>query len=164
MALRPDIAIRAATAADAPAVCELMRRSISELCVADHQNDPAMLERWLANKNPETFRSWIRPDNCLLVALDEGRMLAVGCLAQSGEITLNYVSPAARFSGVSDAMLAALERRATQQGHSRCTLASTKTAQRFSLARGYRQDGEATGQFGMASGYPMSKVLAAPGS
>jgi hypothetical protein len=30
-----------------------MPRSIAELCVLDHRNDPAILARWLANKTPE---------------------------------------------------------------------------------------------------------------
>jgi len=51
---------------DAPAACQVMRRSIAELCVADHQNDEAILTRWLGNKTPEIFASWIRqPDNSL---------------------------------------------------------------------------------------------------
>jgi GNAT superfamily N-acetyltransferase len=152
--------IRAALADDAPAACAVLRRSIAELCIVDHHNDPVLLARWLSNKTPEIFRSWIRPDNCLLVAVEEGRMLAVGCLAQSGEITLNYVSPDARFCGVSDALLAALEQRAIHQGHLRCTLTSTATARRFYLARGYREEDATTGKFGMASGFPMGKILA----
>jgi len=32
-----------------------MRRSIAELCVADHRNDEAILSRWLGNKTPEVF-------------------------------------------------------------------------------------------------------------
>ena len=46
-----------------------MRRLIAELCVADHRNDSAVLTSWLSNKTTEIFRSWIRPDNSLLVAI-----------------------------------------------------------------------------------------------
>jgi hypothetical protein len=49
--------IRNAVPEDAAAACEVMRRSIAELCVADHRNDPAILERWLANKTPDIFKS-----------------------------------------------------------------------------------------------------------
>ncbi len=138
-----------------------MRRSIAELCVADHRNDPAILARWLSNKTVEVFHSWIRPGNSLLVAVDGFRILAVGCLDDAGEITLNYVSPDARFRGVSRALLGALEARAMEQGHRRCTLISTETARRFYLANGYVEHGPAVGQFGTASGYPMSKRLGA---
>jgi GNAT superfamily N-acetyltransferase len=87
-----------------------------------------------------------------------------GCVTNSGEITLNYVSPDTRFRGVSKALLRALEARAIEQGNERCTLSSTETARRFYLARGFTQDGPADGKFGMNSGHPMSKRLIAEGS
>ena len=49
--------IRDAVAADAPAACDMLRRSIAELCGADHRNDLAILERWFANKAPEIVAS-----------------------------------------------------------------------------------------------------------
>jgi GNAT superfamily N-acetyltransferase len=101
--------IRDAVPEDAPAACQVMRRSIAELCVADHYRNQVILERWLSNKTPEIFHSWIKPDNALLVAVKDDRILAVGCVTDAGEITLNYVSPDARFRGVSSALLAALE-------------------------------------------------------
>ena len=92
--------IRDAVPKDAPAACEVMRRSISELCSADHLNDAVILGRWLANKTPEIVASWIvQPGNSVLVAIENGTMLAVGCVTDAGEITLNYVSPDARFRG-----------------------------------------------------------------
>jgi GNAT superfamily N-acetyltransferase len=151
--------IRDAAPEDARAACEVMRRSIAELCVADHRNDPAILQRWLSSKTPEIFESWIRPDNSVLVAIEENSILAVGSVTNAGEITLNYVSPDARFRGVSTALLAALETRAIERGNNRCRLTSTETARRFYLARGYSEDGPAVGDFGTASGYPMSRSL-----
>jgi hypothetical protein len=62
-----EIRIRDAIPEDASAACQVMRRSITELCVPDHRNDPMILERWLSNKTAEIFRSWIRPDNSLQV-------------------------------------------------------------------------------------------------
>ena len=71
--------IRDAVPVDAPAACEVMRRSISELCEADHRNDPEILRRWLANKTLEIVRSWIiKPGNSVLVAVDGDSILAVG--------------------------------------------------------------------------------------
>jgi len=158
-----DIAmkIRDAVPEDATAVCQVMRRTIAELCIADHRNDPAILERWLGNKTPEIFKSWIKPGNALLVAIEDDKILAVGCVTCAGEITLNYVSPDARFRGISEALLAALEQRARERGNERCTLKSTETARRFYLERGYSEDGPANGKFGTTSGYPMSKPLVA---
>jgi hypothetical protein len=89
--------IRDAVAEDAPAACQVIRRSITELCVADHGNDPTILMRWLSSKTPDNVASWIaRLDNSLLVALEHGTILAVGSVTDAGEITLNYVSPDAR--------------------------------------------------------------------
>jgi GNAT superfamily N-acetyltransferase len=153
--------IRDATAKDAPAACHVLRRSISELCVADHENDPTILAKWLLNKTPDIVASWMAlPDFSPLVAVEHGTILAVGGgLTKTGHITLNYVSPDARFRGVSRALLAALEARAIERGNTRCTLNSTETAREFYLANGYVIDGLPDHKHG-TGGYPMSKRLA----
>ena len=153
--------VRDAIAEDADAACLVMRRSIAELCVADHGNDKAILARWLGNKTPEIFRSWIaEPRNSVLVAVEHGDILAVGAVTDAGNITLNYVSPDARFRGVNRGLLAALEARAMERGNARCTLTSTETARRFYRANGYAEDGAPVGKFGTSSCYPTSKVVA----
>jgi GNAT superfamily N-acetyltransferase len=151
--------IRDAVPDDASTACEVMRRSITELCASDRGNDPDILGRWLSNKTPEIFRSWIRPGNSVLVAADNDRVLAVGCITDDGEITLNYVSPDARFCGVSTTLLAELERRAIERGNTLCRLESTETAHRFYRDRGYSEEGPAGRKFGTSSGYPMSERL-----
>lgn len=50
--------IRRATPEDAEAACQVLRRSITELCIADHQGDAQSLAAWLANKTPENVRRW----------------------------------------------------------------------------------------------------------
>ena len=160
-----SLVIRDGTREDAIAGCEVMRRSIAELCGADHHNDAAILERWLRNKTPEHFHAWItQPGNSLMVAVEDDRILAVGSVTDKGEITLNYVSPDARFRGVSTAMLGALERRAAHRGCTECNLKSTQTARRFYLANGYEEIGPPTGPFGAVSGYPMLKTLDGAGA
>lgn len=149
--------IRDATPDDASAACAVLRASISDLCVADHGNDPAILARWLGNKTPEN----VAEDAChsLLVAIEGTRIVAVGSVRDCGEITMNYVAPTARFHGVSKFLLAALETRAAERGSARCCLLSTETAHRFYLARGYRDDGPPVGKFGSRGGYPMSRRI-----
>ena len=152
--------IRNAKPEDAAAACEVVRRSIVELCVADHEGDPAIVARWLNNKTPENFRVWIaRPDASLLVAVEGGALLSVGMVTDAGEALLNYVSPDARFRGASRALLTALEIRARERGAAVCTLESTETALRFYRSNGYSEAGPPTGKFGMASGYRMAKPL-----
>jgi GNAT superfamily N-acetyltransferase len=154
------IEVRDAVREDAPAACEVIRRSISELCEADHRNDPEILRRWLANKTPEIVGSWImKPGNSVLVAVDDDSILAVGSVTDAGEINLNYISPDARFRGVNRATVTALEARALERGADRCTLLSTETAHRFYWSAGYIENGAPQGKFGTTSSYPMSKRL-----
>lgn len=155
-----SLIIRDAKDEDAVESCEVMRRSIAELCAADHKDDPEILGKWLGSKKPDIFRTWIaQPRNNLLVATQCERIVAVGSVTDDGEITLNYVSPDARFHGVSKALLAALEQRAAERGCTTCRLNSTETARRLYLACGYRETGRPGGHFGTISGYPMSKAL-----
>jgi len=152
--------IRDATVEDAAAACAVMRRSIVELCAGDHRNDPAVIERWLANKTPEIVAAWIAdPESSLLVAVEGGAILAVGSVTNAGEVTLNYVSPDARFRGVSRALLRRLEARAAERGNTSCWLKSTETARRFYLALGYREIGPPDRKWGTTGGYSMSRKL-----
>ncbi len=73
------------------------------------------------------------------VAVDDGRIAGVAAMQRTGRILLNYVSPDARFKGVSTALLAELERKARELSLAQCTLESTKTALRFYRAAGYRE-------------------------
>ncbi len=156
------IEVRDATPSDAEAICELLRRSqIVELCGADHHDDPAILARWLSNKTPKNVLTWIeRQDSSMLVAVENGSLLAAGSVTDSGEITLNYVSPDARFRGASRALLRALVRRAADRGNDRCRLVSTATAGRFYRTGGYVEDGVPIDKFGTRGCY--SDVEASP--
>ena len=151
--------IRPAREEDAPAICDVVRRSIVALCEADHRSDPEILELWLANKTPETVERWLaNPNNINLVATEAGRIIAAGAVTVGGEIILNYVSPEARFRGVSLAMVAALEDGARQAGNSICRLDSTATAVRFYRRAGYSDAGPPGEKHGMPT-YPMTKTL-----
>jgi GNAT superfamily N-acetyltransferase len=130
--------VRLATPEDAVAACDVLRRSITELCEADHKNDPAFLAHWLANKTPENVRAWIE-GSYLYVAEEAGEIVGVAGLSNTGYITLNYVAPNARFKGVTKALLNAVEQRAMELGCSTCTLQSTKTAEQFYRGAGYRE-------------------------
>ena len=132
--------VRAARPEDAEAAALLLRRSITELCQADHRNDPERLAGWLDNKRPEVFLSWLaNPQSTVLVAeREQGQLLGVAACSSSGNITLNYVSPDARFAGVSSALISALEVDLKRRGVRLVNLVSTRTAHTFYLARGYR--------------------------
>jgi GNAT superfamily N-acetyltransferase len=130
--------IRPAQPDDAAAACEVLRRSITELCERDHGNDGAFLARWLSNKTPQTMSAWIAGSH-VFVAEENGAILGVAAVSNKGFVTLNYVSPDARFRGVSKSLLRALEAKAGELGLSSCSPESTKTAERFYRAAGYRE-------------------------
>jgi GNAT superfamily N-acetyltransferase len=154
------LSVRNARPEDAVAACNVIRRSIAELCAADHGDDPEIMARWLSNKTPENVRAWIaRQDATVLVAIEADSIAAVGMVTDEGEVLLNYVSPDARFSGVSRALLKALEARARECGASLSMLESTETARRFYRSNGYLETGATTGKFGARSGSRMTKSL-----
>jgi GNAT superfamily N-acetyltransferase len=154
--------VRAARPDDAEAAAIVLRRSIVELCQADHQGDSETLTRWLSNKTPEHVRNWIAdPDRLLVVAEDDGRIVGVAAVQASGRISLNYVSPDACFRGVSKALLTDLERQTRALRLDACVLESTRTALAFYRRMGYTEAGDPERGFGVAVGFPMRKSLGA---
>nr|WP_246215884.1 GNAT family N-acetyltransferase [Microvirga makkahensis] len=117
-----------------------MRRSIQDLCHADHSGNAAKLADWLSNKTPENVAAWIsHPQSHVFVAAEGETILGVAAMTAAGEITLNYVAPDARFRGVSKALIERLEVQARELGLDRCTLNSTETARQFYLSLGYQE-------------------------
>jgi hypothetical protein len=149
------IVVRNARISDAPAMSAVLIASITELCVADHRDDPATLASWLANKTPEGVAKWFgNADTTLVVAEHKGEIAAVGGFNAARQITLNYVSPSHRFVGVSSALLEAME---LGLGPGEATLNSTETARKFYKRRGWEEGPVYTGRF--IDGYPMRKML-----
>ena len=146
--------VRAARTEDAREACLVVRRSITELCLADHQGDPAILQRWLANKTPA---------NHMFVATEGDAILGVACVTTCGEVILNYVSPDVRFRGVSKALLQRLEAKAAELGNERCVLTSTGTARLFYLSAGYEEEGLPKSGFFTSSSVRMAKRLCRDG-
>ena len=73
-------------------------------------------------------------------------------------MSLNYVDPAARFRGVSKALLAALESELRAAGVVDAKLTSTTTARVFYQAAGWREEATLVDCMG-GKGYPMRKQL-----
>jgi len=152
--------VREAVPEDADEACAILRRSITELCHADHGGDAANLEPWLANKTPGNVRAWINaPQASVFVASDGKALLGVSAITDSGHVTLNYVAPEARFRGVSRLLLRRLEDRARELGIATCRLKSTETAHKFYLSAGYRDAAPPEQGPGRVRCYPMSKPL-----
>ncbi len=152
--------IRAARQDDAAEICIILRRSITELCIADHHNDPQILDPWLANKTSDNLRVWIvRDGQTYRVAVIEGQIAGIGAVSATEGVLLNYVSPDFQYCGVSKALMAALEDWLKEQGQDVCHLTSTATARQFYKTLGYLPDGEPqTGRSGNPV-FPMKKLL-----
>jgi putative acetyltransferase len=127
---------RRATIDDAIEACAVLRRSIIELCRLDHGGDDAYLAKWLSNKTVENVRRWIS-ESAFFVAEESTKIVGVAAMSASGKITLNYVSPDARFRGVSKALMLCMEDHARAAGIAECSVESTQTALRFYGALGY---------------------------
>jgi GNAT superfamily N-acetyltransferase len=154
-----DAQVRVAKEEDAEAACEVLRRSITECCSEDHEDNPSQLALWLENKTPENVRRWIRdPGSYAIVAEANGDIIGVAMMFESGEVTLCYLAPEALFTGVGKALLAGLVSRAHALGLHELQLNSTKTAHAFYLRNGFADAGSPTTWRGIAC-IPMVKAL-----
>jgi hypothetical protein len=70
--------VRSAVLEDAAQALDVLRLSITELCLVHHQNDLATLEQWLANTQVNLFERWLAdPGNEVAVALTDGMLTGV---------------------------------------------------------------------------------------
>ena len=65
--------IRRAIVTDAAGACDVVRRSISELCVEDHQGDQTTIDAWIANQTVPNFESWIRSNSTIALVAEGAR-------------------------------------------------------------------------------------------
>lgn len=156
--------IRPALPDEAEAAIDLVRRSITQLCVEDHQNDPATLQGWLANKSAKNMRAWIETPGCFAFAAErEGQLAGIGVYTGAGDLLLLYVDPNARFSGVSSALLKHMEDSARALRLPSLHVSASRAARRFFLERGYfvqeQEDDIFESELGPEDSNEMSKTL-----
>jgi GNAT superfamily N-acetyltransferase len=154
------VSVRQAVPEDADAAVTVLRRSITELCIADHRGDAETIAGWLANKTPQNFVAWLRDgDNFCVVAEANDRLSGVGLLHRSGELRLCYLSPGAQGQGTGKAIYVALEEKARAWGLKKLNLESTVAACPFYESLGFRSAGAATPGFGLSHCHPYEKPL-----
>jgi GNAT superfamily N-acetyltransferase len=154
-----SVSIRPATDADVDAMSAVMIASITELCAADHHDDPVRISHWTRNKSADGVRTMLaNPDLSILVAEFDDAVVAVGGIA-GDVITLNYVAPAYRFRGISKILLERLEAELKARGHGTGRLMSSATARRFYIRMGWTDAGDPGPDYSV-SGWPMRKRLA----
>jgi GNAT superfamily N-acetyltransferase len=137
------VAIVPAGSEDAEEIARLLRRSIIELCEADHGNDPKRYEAWLENKTADNVTSWIGGGGPFLKTIDDRNQIIGVCAGgPDGQVHLNYILPEARHKGVSKAQMLALEAYYADQRVPEIRLNSTETAKRLYASLGYLEVGE----------------------
>jgi len=95
-------------------ICNLVRSSITELCVLDHNNDREQLSDWLENKTVENVELWVE-NNLSFCAFNQNcGMVGFTLINIKNEILLNYVSPARYRSGVGKELLKKIEASVTK--------------------------------------------------
>src|SRR5476649_2776092 len=145
-----SVEIRVAASTDAFAACNVLRRSITECCVLDHRDDPAILGAWLGNKTPQMVANWFgSPTNYCLVAVSEGEVVGVALLTGAGKLALCYLLPEARAKGIGKALLARMEEQACGWGVKALQLHSTATGEGFFAGRGYIDAGKVRSPYGV---------------
>ena len=154
-----DPTVRPARPDEAKAIAKLVRGSIAELCVDDHDGDEEKLAQWLATKTADNIAAWIAaPDLSVVVIGCSTGLAAVGCCRDDGVILRNYVSPFYRFQGLSGRMLDYLEASIAARGLATAGLVSTRTAIPFYRQRGWEAYGDPIPCAGVV-GQPMKKDL-----
>jgi len=142
--------LRIATSDDASVACDILRRSIAECCVRDHQNDATVLAAWLGNKTPEMVNSWFQSStNFAIVAVEAGQVRGVALLTRAGKVALCYLAPDALGRGIGTALMDRLEEQARLWSIRALQLHSTAGAEAFFAARGYAASGHVRSPYGV---------------
>jgi GNAT superfamily N-acetyltransferase len=153
--------VRSAIFSDAASAVAVLRESITHLCTADHQNNPATLQRWLRNKTTQNFSQWLlEPDRYFVVAEIGLEVCGVGMVRRNGDLDLCYVQPGKQRLGIGSAMLQALEAQAKNWGLNKLNLISTENARMFYERHGYEFKGEqSVPGYGVVRDYYYAKEL-----
>jgi len=142
--------------------CKVLRRSISEVCAADYNNDAAILDEWLSNKTVENVASWIASSKThAVVALDHNHVVGIGMASVAGEILLLYVLPEHMRKGVGKLLLQTIEDTLSCSGVTYSITVSSITAKAFYERNGYIKNAEPIYVGGIQGDFPMKKKLGA---
>jgi GNAT superfamily N-acetyltransferase len=111
-----------------------------------------VLNAWLENKNPETVASWFASSgNVAIVAVTGHAIVGLALLTRLGKISLFYVDPNQRKSGVGKTLLAHIEACAAELELDSLQIDSTISATAFYLRHGFMYVGTKKTRFGITS-------------
>lgn len=153
--MKIGLTTRAAVAADAGAVCSVLRQAILETCADDHRHEPAILDAWMGNKQPSQVAAWMAaPANHMIVAEralggDGVRIVGVALINQAGKLALCHVLPQAQRQGVGSALLVAAEAQARAWGVTTVRIDGTSNSAPFYARHGYINAGRDKTSYGL---------------
>ena len=134
--------VREAIPSDSAKACEVLRRSISEICSHYYKNQ-SVIDEWLANKTESNVKKWIQSDKSYsIVCASNDLIVGFGAITLEGEVSLIYLVPEALHKGNGKLMLEAMEKRIISEGINEIHTVSSITAKPFYERNGYIKNGE----------------------
>lgn len=159
---KPPSRIRTARHEDAAKICDVLIRSVREICIKDHNHDEEIIQSWCGNKTPENVENWIADPFGYLVVAEAASSGIVGVAMynrSAAKITLLYLAPEGLRQGLGTELLATLEAEARRLNHHEIELESTTTAREFYQRHGYQELGAPQLFWGKLTAYPMRKSI-----
>ena len=147
---------------DASDVCNVLRKSIKEVCGLDYLDLPdSFMESWLKNKTSQNIKQWITDDfNILLVARTyDNKVIGVASIDKKGKILLCYVLPEFIGKGVEKLLLDGMINIAIDWKLIKLCSYSTRTAKEFYLKNGFIDLCEYTIESDKIIEYKLERVL-----
>ena len=133
--------VREAIPSDSAKACEVLRRSISEICSLDY-NDQSVIDEWLANKTESNVKKWIQSAKSYsVVCTNNDLIVGFGVITLEGEVVLIYLVPEALHKGNGKLMLEAMEERIISEGIEEIYTVSSITAKSFYERNGFTKNG-----------------------
>ena len=132
--------VREATPSDSVEACEVLRRSISEVCSHDY-NDQSVIDEWLDNKTESNVKEWIQSVKTYsVVCTNDDLVVGFGLITLEGEVLLLYLAPEALHKGNGKLILEAMEQRIISEGIEEIYTVSSITAKPFYERNGYTEN------------------------
>ena len=129
------IDIDKAELSDVKSIIQVIHNSILS-CHADHHNNQASIDAWLANKTEENLALWIK-HNYSLVYKQQEKVAGFLLISAKGEILLNYVEPNQQQQGIGKRLLDTAKVHYRNQGINKLSAESTITAKAFYQKNGF---------------------------
>jgi hypothetical protein len=152
--------VREAIPTDSSPVCSVLRRSITEVCAPDY-NDQSIIDEWLSNKTEANIMKWIQSPNTYSVVCvgSNNDIVGFGLTTLKGEILLIYLVPEALYQGNGRLMLKQMENRIINEGINEIRTTSSVTAKAFYERNGFIEDGPPKLVGNIEGDFPLIKIL-----